>query len=312
MVTGGAGFLGRRIVARLEACGAAAMHVPRSAQADLRTRAGADCAFDEARPDVVIHAAGAVAGIGANAAEPGRYFYDNAAMGLEVIEGARRHGVEKVVAVGSVCAYPKHNDVPFREHTLWDGYPEETNAAYGLAKKMLLVQQQAYHQQYGMASVYLLMANLYGPEDNFDLERSHVIPALIRKCLEAIERGAPAIDVWGSGDASREFLYVDDATEGIVLAAEHVEEPEPINLGSGVEETIRDLAYRIARLTGFTGELCFDASRPDGQPRRALDTSRATERFGFRARTDLETGLARTIEWYRGGVGLAEAGVENA
>ena len=312
MVTGGAGFLGRSIVAQLEQRGAAAVHVPRSAHTDLRTREGVERALDEARPDVVIHAAGAVGGIAANAAEPGRFFYDNAAMGLEVIEGARRHGIEKLVVAGSVCAYPRDCEVPAREETLWDGPPEPTNAAYGMAKRTLLVQQQAYHAQYGTPSAHLLLANLYGPGDDFELATAHVVPALIRKSVEAVANDAPHIEVWGSGNASREFLYVDDAAEAVVLAAERLDVPDPVNVGSGAEVTIRDLAQTIARLAGFRGELRFDASRPDGQPRRALDTSRARERLGFEARTALEDGLQRTIVWYRERAGFGAPSAPSA
>ncbi len=298
MVTGGAGFLGRHVVERLHAAGARHVFVPRSAEHDLRDRDAIARALRDGRPDVVIHLAAVVGGIGANRANPGRFFYDNAIMGIQLIEQARLAGVEKLVTVGTVCAYPKHAPVPFREDDLWSGYPEETNAPYGLAKKMLLVQGQAYRQQYGFPAIYLLPVNLYGPGDNFDPAGSHVIPALIKKCVDARRQRLPFVEVWGSGAATREFLYVDDAAEGIVLAAERYDDPEPVNLGAGFEISIRALAALIAELTGYRGELRWDASKPDGQPRRMLDTSRAAERFGFRARTDFREGLRRTIEWY--------------
>jgi GDP-L-fucose synthase len=300
MVTGGAGFLGRAVVRRLEEGGATDVIVPRSASYDLRTRDGVDRALAAARPELIVHLAAVVGGIGANRANPGRFFYENAIMGIQLIEAARVAGVAKFVTVGTVCAYPKFTPVPFREDDLWNGYPEETNAPYGLAKKMLLVQGQAYRQQYGLNAIYLLPVNLYGPGDNFDPASSHVIPALIKKCIDARNAAQPFIEVWGTGSASREFLYVDDAAEGIALAAERYDGSEPVNLGVGREITIRELVELIVRLTGFAGEVRWDASKPDGQPRRALDTSRARERFGFEARTSFEEGLRRTIDWYEG------------
>jgi GDP-L-fucose synthase len=297
-VTGGGGFLGRAVVARLRAAGADKIFVPRSSEYDLRTREGIDRALTDGRPDLVIHLAAVVGGIGANRENPGRFFYENAIMGIQLIEAARLAEVAKFVAVGTVCSYPKYTPVPFREEDLWKGYPEETNAPYGLAKKMLLVQGQAYRAQYGLDVIHLVPVNLYGPGDNFDPASSHVIPALIKKCLDARDQGDGFIDVWGTGSASREFLYVDDAAEGIVLAAERYDGAEPVNLGVGREITIRELVTLIARLTGFEGEIRWDASKPDGQPRRALDTSRARERFGFVAGTSFEDGLRRTIEWY--------------
>jgi GDP-L-fucose synthase len=298
MVTGGAGFLGRRVVARLQDAGARDIFVPRSADYDLRTEDGVRRALTDGRPDLVIHLAAVVGGIGANRENPGRFFYDNAIMGIQLLEQARLAGVSKFVTVGTVCSYPKFTPVPFREDDLWNGYPEETNAPYGLAKKMLLVQSQAYRAQYEFNAIYLIPVNLYGPGDNFDPASSHVIPALIKKCADARESGADHIDVWGTGSASREFLYVDDAADGIVLAAERYDGPEPVNLGVGAEITICDLVALIARLTGFAGEVRWDASKPDGQPRRALETSRARERFGFVAGTSFEDGLRATIEWY--------------
>jgi GDP-L-fucose synthase len=298
MVTGGGGFLGTAVVRRLEAGGARHLFLPRSHDYDLRTRDGIAAALSDGRPDVVIHLAAVVGGIGANRENPGRFFYENAIMGIELMEQARRAGVAKFVQIGTVCSYPKFTPVPFHEDDLWNGYPEETNAPYGLAKKMLLVQGQAYRQQYGFNVIHLIPVNLYGPGDNFDPASSHVIPALIKKCVDARERGESQIEVWGTGAASREFLYVDDAAEGIVLGAERYDGADPVNLGVGREITIRELVELIVRLTGFGGEVRWDASRPDGQPRRALDTSRARERFGFVARTAFEDGLHRTIDWY--------------
>jgi GDP-L-fucose synthase len=298
MVTGGGGFLGRAVVARLQHSGAEEIFVPRSADYDLRTAEGIERALTDGRPAVIIHLAAVVGGIGANRENPGRFFYDNAIMGIQLMEQARLASVDKFVTVGTVCAYPKVTPVPFREDDLWSGYPEETNAPYGLAKKMLLVQGQAYREQYGFNAIHLLPVNLYGPGDNFDPASSHVIPALIKKCIDARERGDHQLDVWGTGSASREFLYVDDAAEGVVLAAERYDDPDPVNLGVGQEITIRQLVELIVKLTGFEGEIRWDTSKPDGQPRRALDTTRARERFGFQAHTSFEDGLRRTTEWY--------------
>ncbi len=297
-MTGGGGFLGQAVIRRLQAGGADSIFVPRSNEYDLRTKDGIDRALADGRPQLIIHLAAVVGGIGANRENPGRFFYENAIMGIQLMEQARLAGVEKFVTIGTVCAYPKFTPVPFKEDDLWNGYPEETNAPYGLAKRMLLVQGQAYRQQYGFNAIYLLPVNLYGPGDNFDPRSSHVIPALIKKSVDAIDSGADHIDVWGTGAASREFLYVDDAAEGVVLAAEKYDSPEPVNLGVGKEITIRELVTLIAELTGFSGEIRWDATKPDGQPRRALDTSRARERFGFVAGTSFEGGLRRTIEWY--------------
>ena len=299
MVTGGGGFLGQAVVRRLQAGGADQIFVPRSRDYDLRTKDGIDRALADGRPQLVIHLAAVVGGIGANRENPGRFFYENAIMGVQLMEQARLAGVQKFVTIGTVCAYPKFTPVPFKEDDLWNGYPEETNAPYGLAKRMLLVQGQAYRQQYGFNSIYLLPVNLYGPGDNFDPRSSHVIPALIKKCVDAIESGAGHIDVWGTGSASREFLYVDDAADGIVLAAERYDGAEPVNLGVGAEITIRELVEMVAEATAFTGEVRWDPTKPDGQPRRALDTSRARDLFGFEARTAFRDGLSRTAETYR-------------
>jgi GDP-L-fucose synthase len=297
-VTGGAGFLGSHVVEELERLGCRQVFVPRSRDYDLRHSDAVARMYREHRPEIVIHLAAVVGGIGANRENPGRFFYDNLMMGTEMVEQARLAGVEKFVAIGTVCAYPKFTPVPFREQDLWNGYPEETNAPYGLAKKMLLVQTQAYHEQYGFNGIYLLPVNLYGPRDSFDPSKSHVIPALIKKCVDAIELGQSKIEVWGTGAASREFLYVADCARAIALAAEHYDRPEPVNLGAGREIKIRDLVTMIARLTGFRGEIVWDSSKPDGQPRRCLDVSRAEREFGFRATTEFEAGLRRTIEWY--------------
>jgi GDP-L-fucose synthase len=297
-VTGGAGFLGSHVVEKLQDMGCRDVFVPRSADYNLTRMADVVRMYDDARPQIVIHLAGKAGGIGLNREKPGELLYDNLLMGLQVIEQARLHGVEKLVVMGSVCAYPKLAPVPFKEEHLWAGYPEETNAPYGLAKKMLLVQAQAYRQQYGFNAIYLLSINLYGPRDNFAPASSHVIPALIKKCIDAIEEGRDEIEVWGSGNASREFLYVEDAAEGIVLATEKYDRPEPVNIGSGVEIAIRDLVALIAELTGFDGRIVWDATKPDGQPRRCLDTSRAQKEFAFKAKTELREGLRWTIEWY--------------
>ena len=298
VVTGGAGFLGSHIVEALRKRGCSEIMVPRSAQYDLRHLENVQRLYADARPQLVIHAAGIVGGIGANRARPAEFFYDNLMMGVQMLHEAWRTGVDKFVSIGTVCAYPKFTPMPFQEDNLWNGYPEETNAPYGLAKKMLLVQGQAYREQYKFNSIYLLPVNLYGPGDNFDPESSHVIPALIRKCIEARERRADHIVVWGTGRATREFLYVEDAAEGILLAAERYDGSEPVNVGSGMEISIRDLVHLIARLTQFEGEIVWDATKPDGQPRRCLDTSRAEQLFGFKARTLFEDGLQRTVEWY--------------
>ena len=298
-VTGGAGFLGGPVVAELCKAGCDELFVPRSRDYDLRRADAVARMYADARPEIVIHLAAVVGGIGANRENPGRFFYDNLTMGVELMEQARLTGVSKFVAVGTVCAYPKFTPVPFKEDDLWNGYPEETNAPYGLAKKMLLVQAQAYREQYGFNAIYLLPVNLYGPRDSFDPAKSHVIPALIKKFLDAIETGAPRIEVWGAGTASREFLFVEDCARAVVLATQRYDKPEPVNLGAGIEIRIRDLAAQIARLTGFKGEIVWDTDKPDGQPRRRLDVSRAEREFGFRASTQFEAGLRRTIEWYR-------------
>ena len=300
MVTGGGGFLGRAVVERVRATGAADVSVPRSREYDLRRRAEIDRALADLRPDVIIHLAAVVGGIGANRENPGRFFYENAVMGIELIEAARQAGITKFVSIGTVCSYPKFTPVPFHEEDLWNGYPEETNAPYGLAKKMLLVQGQAYRAQYGMNVIHLIPVNLYGPGDNFDPSSSHVIPALIKKCIDARDAGEPAIEVWGSGSASREFLYVEDAADGIVLAADRYDGEEPVNLGVGREITICELVELIARVTRFEGAIRWDSTKPDGQPRRALDASRARDAFGFVARTSFDDGLRATVDWYEG------------
>jgi GDP-L-fucose synthase len=297
-VPGGAGFLGSRVVERLRALDAD-VFVPRSRDYDLTREDAVRALYADARPEVVVHLAAHVGGIGANRRSPGSFFFDNLMMGALLIEHARRSGVAKFVCVGTVCSYPKFAPTPFREDDLWNGYPEETNAPYGIAKKALLVQLQAYRQEFGTQGIYLIPVNLYGPGDDFDLETSHVIPALIRKCVEAIDRGEDRIEVWGSGSPTREFLYVDDAADGIVAGADRYDDPEPVNLGSGREISIRDLAELIADLSGFRGTFTWNASMPDGQPRRMLDVSRARERFGWEARVPLEEGLAATIAWYR-------------
>lgn len=298
-VTGGAGFLGSYVVEKLQARGAKEVFVPRIERYNLVEKEAILRMLKDAQPDVILHLAALAGGIGANRARPAEFFYINLMMGVQLLHEAWRAGVEKFVAVGTICAYPKYTPVPFKEENLWDGYPEETNAPYGLAKKMLLVQAQAYRQQYGFNAIYPLPVNLYGPRDNFDLETSHVIPALIRKCVEAVERGEEQIVLWGDGSPTREFLYVEDAAEGLLLATERYDGPEPFNLGSGQETSIKQLAERIAQLTGFRGEIVWDTSKPNGQPRRALDTSRAERLFGFRAQMPLEEGLRRTIEWYK-------------
>ncbi len=299
MVTGGAGFLGSYVVERLRSRGCTDVFVPRKKDYDLVSMDGVNRALADGRPDIVIHLAAKVGGIGANRANPGTFFYENLMMGAQLMEAARQRGVGKLVAVGTICAYPKHTPVPFSEENLWNGYPEETNAPYGLAKKMLLVQSQAYRQQFGFNSIYLLPVNLYGPRDNFDPASSHVIPALIKKCFDAIDEGRPELVAWGTGSATREFLYVDDCARAIVLATENYDRPEPVNIGAGSEISIKNLTMMIARLTGFRGIVQWDATKPDGQPRRCLDTSRARDAFGFTADTPFEDGLARTIDWYR-------------
>jgi GDP-L-fucose synthase len=298
MVTGGAGFFGSHIVEALEKKGAQGVIVPRSREYPLTEKEAIIKLFEKTHPDYVIHAAGRVGGIGANRANPALFFYENLMMGVQLMEVARRYEVKKFVAIGTVCSYPKVIEVPFREEDLWKGYPEETNAPYGLAKKMLLVQSQVYRAQYGFRSIYLIPVNLYGPRDHFSLETSHVIPSLIRKCIEAKERRAPEIVCWGDGSATREFLYVEDAAQGVVLAFLHYDGPDPVNLGSGREISIRDLAGLVAELTGFRGKIVWDQSQPNGQPRRWIDTRKGEALFGFKARTSLQEGLRKTIDWY--------------
>jgi len=305
VVSGGSGFLGSFVVEKLRAAGCQEITVPRSREYDLREKSEALRLYKEARPDIFIHLAAVVGGIGANRANPGRFFYDNAAMGLHAIEAARTAGIEKFVCAGTICSYPKFTPVPFREENFWDGYPEETNAPYGLAKKLLLVQLQAYRQQYGMNGIYLTPVNLYGPRDNFDLETSHVIPALMRKCWEAKQAGAAEVLAWGTGSATREFLYVEDAAEAIVLAAEKYAKADLVNLGSGEEISIRDLLGQIRSLVGYEGAVRWDATKPDGQPRRCLDTSRALAEFGWRGKTPLRDGLRKTFRWFESNAKLA-------
>ena len=297
-VTGGAGFLGQAVVRELRERGCHDIFVPRSKEYDLREKDDIVRMIKTAEPDMIIHLAASVGGIGANRENPGKFFYDNIMMGVQLIEQARCFDIRKVVTLGTICAYPKFTPVPFKEDDLWAGYPEETNAPYGLAKKMLLVQSQAYRSQYGFNSIYLLPVNLYGPGDNFSPKSSHVIPALIKKCVDANKHGEKSITVWGTGKASREFLYVDDAARGIVMAAEKYDRPAPVNLGAGFEITIKDLVDLIAELTGFKGELVWDSSKPDGQPRRCLDVTRAEREFGFKAQVTFREGLKRTVEWY--------------
>jgi len=300
-VTGGAGFLGQAVVKKLIERGAKEenIFIPRSRQYDLVDGDAIERLLNDSQPDIIIHLAAQVGGIGANREHPAEFFYNNLMMGVQLLHKAWQHGVEKFVAVGTICAYPKFTPVPFKEEELWNGYPEETNAPYGLAKKMLLVQSQAYRDQYGYNSIYLLPVNLYGPGDNFDPASSHVIPALIKKCVDAQAAGAEEIVVWGDGSPTREFLYVDDAAEGILLAAEHYNDSEPVNLGSGMEISIKDLVEEVANATGFDGELVWDTSKPNGQPRRCLDTTRAKEWFGFEAQMPFDEGLQRTVAWYR-------------
>jgi GDP-L-fucose synthase len=298
VVTGGAGFVGSFVVEKLRARGCRDVFVPRSREFDLRDRDAIIRLYTAKKPHIVLHLAGIVGGIGANRVNPGKFFYGNAIMGIQLMEYARQFGVEKFVAIGTICAYPKFTPVPFKEDELWNGYPEETNAPYGLAKKMMLVQAQGYREQYGFNAIYLLPVNLYGPRDNFDLETSHVIPALIRKCVEAKERGERRVVLWGDGSPTREFLYVEDAAEAILLASERYDGAQPVNIGAGREVTIKDLAEMVASAVGFTGEVVWDTSKPNGQPRRCLDVTRARDLFGFEAKQALREGIAKTVDWY--------------
>jgi len=299
LVTGGAGFLGSHVVKQMRERGSAHVFVPRSAEYNLTKEEAIIRLFKGTKPDVIIHLAAVVGGIGANRENPGRFFYENLIMGALLMEQARLFGVKKFVAVGTICSYPKYTLVPFKEENLWDGYPEETNAPYGLAKKMMLVQSQAYRQQYGFNSIFLLPVNLYGPGDNFDPQSSHVIPALIKKCVDAIQNKENQIVVWGTGKATREFLYVEDCAEAILLATEKYNKEDPVNIGAGFEISIKELAELIAELTGFKGRIVWDSTKPDGQPRRMLDTTRAFQEFGFKARTNFREGLKEAIEWYK-------------
>ena len=299
-VTGGKGFLGTHLIRKIrEERGCKNVLIADLPEYDLRSLDNIKRMFDSQKPEIVIHLAAVVGGIGANRENPGKFFYDNAIMGIQLIHEAYMRKIEKFVAIGTICAYPKFTPVPFKEKDLWDGYPEETNAPYGFAKKMLLIQAQAYRQQYGFNAIYLLPVNLYGPGDNFDPQSSHVIPALIKKCFDAIDKGENHIEVWGTGKASREFLYVEDAAEAIILASEKYNKPDPVNIGAGFEITIKDLIRLITKFTGFSGKTIWDTTKPDGQPRRCLDTSKAKEEFGFKAKMNFEEGLKETIEWYK-------------
>jgi len=300
VVTGGAGFLGSNVVKKLRERGCKHIFIPRSKDYDLREKEAIVQMYEDSHPTIVIHLAAVVGGIGANQKYPGKFFYDNAIMGIQLIEQARQLGIEKFVCIGTICAYPKYTPVPFKEDNLWNGYPEETNAPYGLAKKMLLVELQAYRQQYGFNGIYLLPVNLYGPGDNFDLDYSHVIPAIIKKLVDAKRRGDRKVIAWGTGEATREFLYANDAAQGVVLATESYNKPDPVNLGAGQEIKVKDLVYLIKDLVGFQGEIEWDTSKPCGQPRRRLDTSRAKREFGFEAKTILREGLCKTVQWYEG------------
>ena len=298
IITGGAGFLGKHLVNKLKDRGCENLFIPTIENYDLRDLKDIKKMYKDFKADIVIHLAAIVGGIGANRENPGSFFYDNIIMGIQLMEQARLNNIEKFTAIGTICAYPKFSPIPFNEDNLWDGYPEETNAPYGLAKKMLLVQSQAYRQQYGFNSIFLLPVNLYGPGDNFNPKSSHVIPALIKKFYEAKINNLPEVIVWGTGNATREFLYVEDCAEAIVLATEKYDKPEPVNIGAGFEISIKDLAERIKEITGFNGKIVWDTSKPDGQPRRCLDTSRAEKEFGFKAKTNFDEGLRNTIEWY--------------
>lgn len=298
LVTGGAGFLGKYVVSKLKKRDCMDIFVPLVEEYDLVDINAVKKVYEDSKPDIVIHLAAVVGGIGANRENPGKFFYDNLMMSIQMMEEGRKFGIEKFVALGTVCCYPKFTPVPFKEENLWDGYPEETNAPYGLAKKMLLVQSQAYRQQYGYNSIFLLPVNLYGPGDNFDPKSSHVIPALIKKCFDAINENRNEIIIWGTGTATREFLYVEDCAEAILLATEKYNKSDPVNIGAGFEISIKDLAELIAKLTGFEGKIVWDITKPDGQPRRCLDTARAYKEFGFKAKTPFEEGLRKTIEWY--------------